>query len=223
MSGAGIRRIFGAVVAAALVAVPMARAATPAQPPAFVTPPGTAGFSVANYDFNDPSVGTNNADWPVNLIFTGRATVAKVKAALGRTFPWPGSIEWGVPRTTAGITLPDPDAGRKSRLCSLLAPSVHYRLYAPLGTSFPSTVLGSYVVGTAHLDLGECGRAPVFGWSEDAEARVAHVAQALGWRIGPSIPMLNPEPDRWEGPPTERFPGNHFWQSDGLATQVVVP
>ena len=64
--------------------VELAARAAPGRPSrlAFVSPPGTAGFSVANYDFNDPSVGTNNADWPVDLIFTGRASVAKVKAGL---------------------------------------------------------------------------------------------------------------------------------------------
>jgi hypothetical protein len=208
-----------AIVAGAAVALAIATcawAATPAHPPQFLSLDGTTTFSFANYDFDSPTPGAHDADWPVSLVFTGNATEAKVKQALASAFPWPGSLEWGLARTGAGAVLPDPDLGRKTRLCSLLAPGVHYRLYAPFSGSFTSTVYGRYVIGTAHIDIGECGPSPSFGYSETAEARVAQAAAALGWTVVPhAFDMKNPEPLRSEG--------NHVWLGDGFATQIVVP
>lgn len=205
-----------AAAACALATAGSALAATPAQPPEFMSLPGTTAFSFANYDFTTPTPGPGDADWPVDLLFTGNATEAKVKLALARAFPWPGSLEWGLTRTVGGTLLPDPDLGRKTGLCSLSAPTVHYRLYAPFSSSFVSTVYGRYVVGTAHLDVGECGRNPVFGYSETAEQRVAQAAAALGWTVVPNaINLRNPEPLRREG--------DHVWLNDGRATQIIVP
>jgi hypothetical protein len=186
--------------------------------------PGSGGDLFANYDFNGPQIGADDADWPVGLVFTGNASVLKVKLALRAAFPWPGSVEYGIVQEDAPAPLADADRGQKSRLCSLIAPSVHYRLYAPPDGSFESPALGRYVIGTAHLDVGECGPSPVFGWSEVAEARVAEAAARLGWSVQPdAFDLGNAEPARWEGPPTGGFPGNHLWLADGRATRIVVP
>jgi hypothetical protein len=61
---------------------------------------------------------------------------------------------------------------------------VHCRLYSPtLLGRFLSPMLGRYVVGTAHLDIGECGSAPVYGYREEAEEAVAAAAESRGWTV----------------------------------------
>jgi hypothetical protein len=177
--------------------------------------------SFYNYDFTSPAVSTDNQSWPVNLIFQGNASELKIKAALTGAFPWPGSAEYG--RVSQGSRASwDVDLGRKSRICgSLTAPSVHYRLYSPplLGRFLsPDPLLRRYVVGTAHLDIGECGSAPVYGYSEEAEEAVAAAAKSRGWTVEEDRPdrnLVNTEELGWEG--------NRFFDNNGLATVITVP
>jgi hypothetical protein len=187
--------------------------------------------SFLNYDFTSPQVGAQNQDWPVSVIFQGNASVLGLRLALGADLPWPGGAEY------ASVIQGDhaawsADPGLKTSPCpGPGAFAVHLRLYAPglLGTlgslgSFRSPVLGSYVIGTTHLDVGECGPAPVFGWSEVAEAAVADIARRRGWRVEEdAIDLGNAEAPRWDGAPSGGYPGRHLWWSDGRATVVHVP
>jgi hypothetical protein len=211
-------------LAALTLATAPALGATASQAPAPISPDAGA-TQFFNYDFTSPSVGAANHSWPVTLVFAGNASVSKVKLALGRSFPWPGSFEYGLV-AQGGRWWWDADAGRKTRLCSVLRPSNHYRLYAPpLAGRLLSPVLGGYVVGTTHQDRGECGPYSVAGWSEDAEAAVAGAARALNWQVEEdALPLGNAEvPPRWEGAPTGPYPGNHYWDNNGWATVIHVP
>lgn len=220
--GTVMRRALLASAAWAAVAAP-ALGATASQPPVAASPDGGA-TRFLTYDFENASVGADNQDWPVTLVFRGHATVAKVKRALGPAFRWPGSLQYGLV-AQGGRFAWDVDAGRKTAICSLLRPSVHYRLYAmPFTGRLRSPVLGDYVVGTTHQDRGECGPHPVAGWSEDAEAVVAGAARRLGWNVQEdALDLGNAEAPRWEGAPTGPWPGGHFWDNDGRATVIDVP
>ena len=222
MIGTIPRRALLVIVAWTAASAP-ALAATASQDPTPVSPDAGA-TQFFNYDFTSPSVGAANHDWPVTLVFRGNASVTKVKRALRRSFPWPGSFQYGLVAQGRRWWW-DADAGRKTRICSLLRPSSHYRLYAPpLSGRLRSPALGSYVVGTTHQDRGECGRYAVAGWSEDAEATVADAARGLGWPVEEDVLDLgNAEPERWEGAATGPWPGSHFWDNDGMATVIYVP
>ena len=82
---------------------------------------------------------------------------------------------------------------------------------------------GSVVVATVpNLDHGE-GSVPgpgVFGFSEEAERRVADVvATRLGWRVRrDGVALGNAEPYR-----RDLAAPDHLWWSDGRATLISVP
>lgn len=172
----------------------------------------------------DPTLRPDGRDWPVSIVFTGRATVPKVKAAL-RTV---GLVRRGHTRYL-GYRLPgsgllrfDGDRGLKAT-CDAAATDVHIRVYAPSATDrFADPELGSVVLGTVHLDhVDGCGTGPsLFGFSERAEARVATlVARRLGWKVArDALAVGNAEPLRRDA----ADPG-HVWLADGAATQITVP
>ncbi len=179
--------------------------------PAFLTYDGGADFAAST------------RDWPVTLIFHGRATIAKVKAGLRRI----GLTRRGESRFLgyrgkgAGIRF-DGDRGLKSA-CDRQSADLHVRLYAPTATGrFRDPAWGSFVVGTAHIDRADgCGTPPrLFGLSELAERRLGvRIASRLGWRVRPDrLALGNAEPLR-------RDPRNleHIWLGNGLATTIAVP
>jgi hypothetical protein len=161
-------------------------------------------------------------DWPVSLVFTGAATIAKVKAGLrsgGLTRR--GHLKY-LAYGTDGTTLRlDGDRGLKTQ-CDANGSDIHVRLYAPtVGNRFVDPVFGSVVVGTAHVDHGDgCGSPPqAFGFSEDAEARVATLLAREGWRVERNrLALGNAEPYRRD----VEDPA-HVWWSDGRATVIHVP
>lgn len=180
--------------------------------PAFMAYDGTAALS------------RGARDWAVSLIFTGRASVGKVKQALrglgfqhrGRTSYLPYRVDGG-----GGLRF-DGDGGLKSN-CDRQGTDVHLRLYAPSATDrFRDPELGDVVVATAHLDRGDgCGNPPtLFGFSERAEERIASlIARRLHWPVMQDrLALGNPEPYR-------RDIGDraHVWWSDGRATLIAVP
>lgn len=223
MIGITRRHVLLALAASTVATAPaLGATASPGQVTAFTPDAGVTQFF--RYDFTGPSVGATNQDWPVTLVFRGNASVSSVKLALGRAFPWPGSLQYGLVAQN-GAWAWDADAGRKTRICSLLRPSNHYRLYAlPLVGRLLSPSWGSYVVGTTHQDRGECGPYSVAGWSEDAEAVVANAARALNWQVEEdALDLGNREVARWEGARTGPYPGSHFWDNDGMATVIHVP
>ncbi|MEA2149917.1 MAG: hypothetical protein QOD69_1747 [Solirubrobacteraceae bacterium] len=170
-----------------------------------------------------PTFGGAARDWPVSLVFTGHASVGKVKRALAAVgFTRRGHARYLAYRTGPGSPRFDGDRGLKTA-CGTDGTDVHLRLYAPSATdSFADPEYGSVVVATAHLDRADgCATAPtLFGFSEEAERRVATIVAArLGWRVQRNrLALGNAEPYR-----RDTSDSAHVWWSDGRATLVNVP
>lgn len=171
----------------------------------------------------DPSLLRSGRDWPISLVFSGAATVTKVKAGLRRIglVRRGGSAFLGY-RTVDGILRFDGDRGLKSA-CDANGTDLHVRVYAPTATDrFIDPELGDVVLGTVHLDHHDnCGIGPpLFGFSERAERRLtARIARTLGWRVTvDEYPLGNGEPLR-----RDRSDPTHVWLADGRATGIVVP
>ena len=197
-----------------------ATAAAPGTPALIRLSPHGPGF--AAYD-GAAALGRAGRDWPVSLVFTGHATVAKVKRALRTVgFTHRGARRWLAYATRGGATRFDDDSGLKT-VTDANGTDVHVRLYAPPGADhFTDPRFGSVVVATVHLDHGE-GSVPgprVFGFSEEAERRVADVvATRLGWRVRrDGVALGNAEPYR-----RDLAAPDHLWWSDGRATLISVP
>lgn len=180
------------------------------------------GPAFLNYD-GTATLGRAARDWPVSLVFTGHATVRKVKRALrtlgfkrrGRTAYLPYRIPGG------GLRF-DGDGGLKTA-CDRQGTDIHLRLYAPsTANRFRDREFGDVVVATAHLDRGDrCRAGPkLFGFSERAEQRIATtVAARLRWKVQRNhLALGNAEPYR-----RDIGDSAHIWWSDGRATQIAVP
>ena len=171
-----------------------------------------------NYDVTAP--GTQSVDWPVDLIFWGNATTSKVYSQL--RWIWSGSTEYAQVDDGAGPFWSS-TGGRKNTFCN----DTHYRLYADADGYLSNTMLGRYVIGTAHLDRNECGPSPSFGWNETAEANVAARARAV-WGAAAVQEDAQFMPD---GTPTfvlldnanTEIQGNHRFENDGYPTLIRVP
>ncbi|MDX6714555.1 MAG: hypothetical protein QOH30_1113 [Baekduia sp.] len=180
------------------------------------------GPSFAPFD-GTPTLGPITPDWPVSLVFTGHATVGKVKAALRSAgFTHAGEERWLAYGGAGGSRRLDGDRGLKTA-CDANGTDVHLRLYAPSKADhFTDPRFGSVVVATAHLDRGEACTTPprLFGFSEEAERRVADVAaHQLHWRVRrDAVPLHNAQPYRRDLAAPE-----HLWWSDGRATLIAVP
>jgi hypothetical protein len=180
------------------------------------------GPSFLGYD-GAPDLNAHQRDWSVSLVFAGGASVGKVKAALRRVAYTRRGISHYLAyrRPGAGLRF-DGDKGLKTR-CDRAGTDVHLRMYAPAEVDhFTDPELGSVVVATTHLDHAEpgCSTGPArFGFSEDAERRVAAAARRLGWRVQPDwLSLGNAEPYRRD----VRDPA-HLWLSNGRATVIWVP
>lgn len=179
------------------------------------------GPSFANYD-GTKALGAPGRDWPVSVIFTGHATIRKVKKALRSVgFTHTGNRVSLAYRTGGGKVRYDGDRGVKTA-CNANGTDVHVRLYAPpKHNHFTDPRFGSFVVATVHLDRGEGLSKPprLFGFSEVAEARVADAAARLGWRVQRNaIPLGNAETYR-----QDLAVPDHVWWSNGRATLINVP
>jgi hypothetical protein len=173
-----------------------------------------------NYDFDSQTAASNNVDWPVDLIFYGKASISKVYNKINWSFS--GSNEYEQVTTSSGSVWVA-SGGRKNTICT----DTHFRLYAPTVGYFTDPVLGHYVIATAHLDKNECGSSPSYGWNETAEANVAvRAAAAWGKRAvkanattlpdGTSTSTLlsNFNESGWQG--------NHYFWNNGLPTLIKV-
>jgi hypothetical protein len=197
----------------------LSSAFTPRRPPRLLrlSDSGPAFFT----QDGDPTLEGSARDWPVSLLFTGNATIAKVKAGMRQL----GLVRRGHSRflgyRTAGDVIRfDGDRGLKTA-CDANATDLHVRLYAPTATdTFVDSKLGHVVVATVHLDHRDgCGAGPQqFGFSERAERALARLIGRLGWRVTiDQYSLGNQEPLR-----RDTADPSHIWQSDGLATGVVV-
>jgi hypothetical protein len=180
-----------------------------------------AGPAFLGYD-GELSLDPTKRDWAVSILFAGNADVGKVKQALFTLgFTRPGSTHY-LPYRLPGAALRfDGDKGLKTN-CDAAATDIHTRLYAPAETDrFSDPKFGSVVVATAHLDHADgCGiGTPRFGFSGEAERKIAALVRALGWRVQRNALALgNPEPYRRD----VRDPA-HIWLGDGRATVIWVP
>jgi hypothetical protein len=179
------------------------------------------GPSFLAYD-GDPTLDPNRRDWPVSLVFAGHASIAKVKRglrAVGLTRP--GYTHYLAYRVGGSSLRFDGDSGLKST-CDDHGTDLHVRLYAPTATDrFIDPQFGSFVVGTVHIDHADACAVPptLFGYSEEAERRVAALLARHGWRVQLNhLALGNREPYRRDvADPV------HLWQTDGRATLVTVP
>jgi hypothetical protein len=161
-------------------------------------------------------------DWPVSLVFHGNATIGKVKHALRAAgLTRRGNVEYLAYRTDGATLRLDGDRGLKTR-CDANGSDLHVRLYAPTVTDrFVDPEFASVVIGTAHVDHSDgCSSPPkAFGFSEDAEQRVATLVARRGWQVQRNRLVLgNDEPYRRD----VEDPA-HVWWSDGRATLIEVP
>jgi hypothetical protein len=195
-------------------------AAAPGAPSLVRLSPGGPAF--APYD-GTQALGRAGRDWPVSLVFTGHATVAKVKRALRSVgFTHLGEQRWLAYRAPGGGVRFDSDHGLKTAR-DPSGTDVHLRLYAPPGLDhFSDPRFGDVVVATAHLDRGESPATPprLFGFSEEAERRVADaLAGRPGWRVQrDALALGNAEPFRHD-----LAAPDHVWWTDGRATLISVP
>jgi hypothetical protein len=177
------------------------------------------GDSFFNYDFNTAAVDAINVDWPVDIIFWGRASISKVYRKIG--WAWSGSNKYErVNDGTGAVWISS--GGRKNTLCT----DTHFRLYAPSIGYLKNPVLGHYVIATAHLDKNECGSSPTYGWNETAEANVAARAATV-WgtqavqQDAATMPDGTPTLTLFQNAQTG-WQGNHYFNNDGSPTLIKV-
>jgi hypothetical protein len=178
--------------------------------PSFLAYDGTASFDAEGHD------------WPVSLVFSGNASVGRVKAALRRAgLTRRGSTQYLAYRVSGTTARFDGDSGLKGP-CDANGTDLHVRLYAPAAADrFVDPVFGSVVIGTTHLDRADgCSKPPtMFGFSEEAERQVAAIFQKRGWRVQRNHLLLdNAEPYR-----RDVTDPAHVWWGDGRATVITVP
>jgi hypothetical protein len=176
-----------------------------------------------NYDFTtSAAVPPVSVDWPVTIVFTGNASVSKIKTAYklrGWANPFVTTM-YGYENDGSTFAWAS-DGGVKT----IAAKSAHMRLYAPGGRMY-NTAWGYYVLATTHYDNAELSKPPTqwFGMSEDAASAAVQTA-IKAWGSGcvtyNAFDMKNSysATTRVVGPTGEI----HVWQCDGLATLIRVP
>jgi hypothetical protein len=210
-----------ATAVACVVALAFAVSANAATPPANFGLVSYGGDTWTNYDLTATNM--QSVDWPVDLIFWGNASISKITSKIG--WIWSGSTIYEQVNDGAGPVWVG-SGGRKNTICT----DTHYRLYADADghlTTTPATLLGNYVIGTAHLDRNECFGPATFGFNEQAEATVAARARAA-WGTSAVVEDAQFLPD---GTPTFALlhnqvsyqEGNHYFDNDGYPTLIHVP
>jgi hypothetical protein len=202
---------------------------TGSAPPWLTTLPGdTATFST--YDFRQDGFGA--VDWPVEFIFRGNVSVAKVRDALCHQTEerWHYCNEggpmhlFGSDGTFDGF-LANSGVKRFREDCQSEAFTAHMRIYAPEG-GLKSTY-GPIVIATAHLDFedhtGCTGR--IHGDPDIAEQWfISALSSIPGWTVTPHKWDLHNGSDAYV---IMRDLGGalvpHVYGHDDYATDVVVP
>jgi hypothetical protein len=171
-----------------------------------------------NYDNTAKWANPGYTDWPVTVVFTNNAEIDKIK----------NNHFWGLAtaseqnfRHNENGAFWDWDVDKGTKNGSCLTTYKHMRLYAPPTTDrFFNNSWGYYVLGTTHIDDFECGVIAgwaAFGWSEDAEHLMADQARLSG-----SLLTVNEDAGYFHNIESPRWDGDHFWQSNGLATYISV-
>lgn len=176
-------------------------------------------------------------DWPVTVIFTGNASVTKVRRIVAAMLPsvgspiylrlrdYPYAWQWAV------------DLGRKQSAVTLqngkLVPNplcLHIRTYARWGAYNSNGTWGKYVLCTTHFDYNEWGQVPGdkvrwSGLSELAEDQLANWFQSKGFAVSRDVFPLENAVYEPVPPPLGSGPvgDGHVWQSDGMATLIAIP
>ena len=171
-----------------------------------------------NYSFRNTDRRALDPDWPISLIFYGRADVERVKALFGggriatrkyAVFDDGTGPYWNADRgVKMRVRFEGPDGPDGD--------SLHVRVFAPPRGYFEGPEpWGRYVIATVHLDFN-----PPFdnvcGCSEDAERLALEMAERRGYRVVPhGLDLANAE--------TFRVRKGHYRQSDGYAGLVHIP
>lgn len=196
----------------------------------------------SNYDFRQSGFGA--VDWPVTFVFTGNASIQRIKDALCQqtSSAWTycdkgGSMHLFAHASSSGSAfdgfLGDGGVKRFKEACSTTDFTAHMRLYAPpastetAGNSFASSTYGSIVIATAHLDFEDSAgcNGRIHGYPDVAEQWFVDAIQSLaGWQVRPDTFDLGNANETYvvmrELSGTE-VP--HVYGNDRFATEVVVP
>jgi hypothetical protein len=160
------------------------------------------------------------------LVFDNFGEIDYVKTVLGAEYDQVGGPQNGRMTEDAGGPgigggyVWDTDSGRKTTACpggpGQPIDARHYRIYADAGDALYNLSWGYYVFGTIHYDYDECGDAPWFGWSENAEGWLVWRWRATGYYAWEDLHhFYNAEPYHVEG--------DHIWENDGRASFMWVP
>ena len=230
------RRV-GLTIALFAVSAVSAGSTAPQHDPRMGALPGdTNHFSV--YDYRQSALGA--VDWPVTFVFTGKATVERVKEGLCKTtrHPWRYCDAGGTMYLFARTVATDPtggflgDAGIKrfAETCSTTEFTAHMRIYAPAAGNdthdFSSAKYGQVVVATTHLDFqdhaGCSGR--IHGYSDIAEQWFIEAMKTIpGWEIHPgSLDLGNGNEPFVVMRELAGVEVPHVYSSDRFATEVVI-
>ena len=170
-----------------------------------------------NFGFYRRKMTSLKPDWPISVIFYGRATVDKVKRLFGKRrlstlkyvcYDDGAGMAWAADRgVKTGVWFIGPDGPDEDVL--------HLRVFAPPAGYFEGAGdWGHYVVATAHLDFN-----PPFdfscGHSEDAERRILRMAEAQGLAVfADYLNLSNAE--------AFRVRRGYYWHSNGYASLVHI-
>jgi hypothetical protein len=234
---------FAACLLAVAAGAPAALAATGYEmpEPAVVSVDGDRFY---NHDFSSPNylppsdVTTARPDWPVTVVFTGGATIPKVRRIVASLLPSIGSPVYARFKDSPYRWQWDVDLGRKQTALTLedgrLVPRalcLHIRLYARCDLSNRNATWGRYVLCTTHFDFNEFGQVPGVGFSWSGLSETAEEMLA-GWFAGKGYAVdqdafdcgnafFDPLPPPLD--PTGTLGDGHVWQSDGMATLIRIP
>jgi hypothetical protein len=203
---------------AVLLPAEIAAAATPSQAIRFIRL-SSGGDYFLNYD-GDKNLSVFDRDWGVSMIFYEDASVNRVKGFYDedRGYNRRGGRKWEPYRYNSRVRM-DGDKGKKND-CNSGHTNNHFRVYGGYNDRLYDPRWGYYVVATTHVDHGDGGGAceasdDYFGFSENVEHDLAVIANNAFTVTEDYKNLRNAESLRLED--------DHWWQSDGRATIVLMP
>ncbi len=197
----------------------VASAAEPSQPTRFIRLSADGDYFF-NYD-GEKNLNVDDRDWAVQMIFYSDASVNRVKGFYDESngYNRRGGYKWE-PYRYSTRTRHDGDKGKKTN-CNSSHNDRHFRVYGGYNDRLYDPRYGYFVVATMHIDHGDGNDANCpasdtwFGNSEDVEHEMAVMA-ASAYTVHEDYKNLrNEEPIR--------LTGDHWWQSDGRASIVLMP